>query len=181
MNAGLIASRYATAFFQSGQSDPAVLERLYKDAAYLLDLLRQGKDLEQFLTNPLIKPGARKKALAQILGSSLHPFSLGLLKVLIDNQREGLLNLVLLDFSTLYRRHKDLRQVVVQTAVPVDKDLRAQLKKMVEDQFACRAELDCKVDPELMGGLILRMDDRQLDGSVRGQLRAMKKKLLALR
>jgi F-type H+-transporting ATPase subunit delta len=178
MNASLIAVRYASALFQLGKEDGSLLERLYADCSFLLASLRESEELAQFLKSPVIKPGVKKKALHNILSAQLDPFSMRFVDLIIDNNREHLLPFALMDFIDLYRKYKAIKSVTVITAVPLEEGFKQEIRQVIEAHFKCRVVLECKVNPEILGGLVLMMDGKQVDGSVTGQLRAMKKKMM---
>ena len=178
MNASLIAVRYASALFQLGKEDTALLDRLYGDCSFLLASIHESKDLTEFLENPVVKPGVKKKTLHNILGKQLDASTMRFLNLVIDNNRERLLVNALIVFLDLYRSHKGIKSVTVITAVPLGDDFKQQIRQVIEAHFKCQVELECQVKPGVLGGLILMMDGKQSDGSVAGQLRAMKKKLM---
>jgi F-type H+-transporting ATPase subunit delta len=178
MNGSLIAVRYASALFQIGEEDAVLLDRLYADCSFLLSTVRASEELSQFLENPIIKPGVKKKSLHNILNKQLDSNTMRFLDIIVDNNREHLLERSLIHFIYLYRNHKAIKSVTVITAVPVDEEFRQHIRDVIETYFKCRVELECKENPEILGGLILMMDGKQVDGSVTGQLRAMKKKMM---
>jgi F-type H+-transporting ATPase subunit delta len=178
MNASLIAVRYASALFQLGKEDEQLLERLYADCSFLLASSRESKELTQFLENPIVKPGLKKKALQNVFKNQLDEHTLRFLNIIIDNSRESLLENALIDFMEMYRDLKGIKSVTVITALPVEAVFKQQICQVIESHFSCQVELECKVNPDIVGGLILMMDGKQVDGSVIGQLRAMKKKMM---
>lgn len=178
MNASLIAVRYASALLQLGKADDSLLDRLYADCSFLLASLKEPGELSTFLKNPVVKPGIKKKALHNVLSERLDPFTMRFLNLIIDNNREKLLAAALMDFIDMYRNNKGIKSVQVITAVPVDGGFKKEIRQEIEGHFKCQVELECKVDADILGGLILMMDGKQVDGSVTGQLRAMKKKMM---
>jgi len=178
MNGSLIAVRYASALFQLGKEDAALLDRLYSDCSFMLASVRESNDLAKFLEDPIIKPGIKKETLHNIFAKQLDDFSMRFLDVIIDNNRERLLENALLDFIDLYREYKAIKSVTIITAVPIGDDFKQYVRKFIEDRFKCQIELDCNVRPGIIGGLVLLVDGKQADGSVMGQLRVMKKKMM---
>jgi F-type H+-transporting ATPase subunit delta len=178
MNASLIAVRYASALFQLGKDNALLLERLYADCSFLLASMRESEELTQFLVNPVIKPGIKKKMLHNIFEKQLDSYSIRFLDLLIDNNREHLFENALIDFIDMYRSHMGIKSVTVVTAVAIDDEFKQQISRVIEAHFKCKVELECKVDEEILGGLILMIDGKQVDGSITGQLRAMKKKMM---
>ncbi|GAO28291.1 ATP synthase F1 subunit delta [Geofilum rubicundum] len=178
MNASLITVRYASALFQLGKEEELLLDRLYADCSFLLASTRESKELTQFLENPIVKPGVKKKALENVFKDHLDDHTLRFLNIIIDNNRESLLANALVDFIDMYRDYKGIKSVTVVTAVPVDEVFKQQIRQVIESHFSCKVELECKENPDILGGLILMMDGKQVDGSVIGQLRALKKKMM---
>jgi len=120
MNASLIAVRYASALFQLGKADASLLDRLYVDCSFLLASLREPGEFTPFLINPIVKPGVKKKALNNVLGERLDASTMRFLDLIIDNNREHILESALIDFIDMYRNHMGIKSVSVTTAVAVD-------------------------------------------------------------
>ncbi|WP_052345504.1 ATP synthase F1 subunit delta [Alkaliflexus imshenetskii] len=178
MNASLIAMRYANALFQLGKVDELVLDSIYIDCSYLKGVMKESQDLDQFLRNALIKPGKKIQVFHGIFEKQLHVYTLKFIDLVINNNREVLLSSILLNFIEMYRRFKGIKTVTVITAVPIDDKMHQAICESIGRQFSCLAELECRVDPDIIGGLVLMMDGKMVDGSITGQLRSMKKKLL---
>lgn len=178
MNASLIAMRYANALFQLAKEDALVLDSIYIDCSYLKGVMKESHDLDQFLRNALIKSGKKIRVFHGIFEMQLHAYTLRFIDLVINNNREILLSSILLNFIELYRRYKGIKTVTVITAVPIDDKMHQAICDSIGKQFGCLAELECRVDSDIIGGVVLMMDGKMVDGSITGQLRSMKKKLL---
>lgn len=178
MNTGLISMRYANALFQLSHNQEELLDRLHHDSQVLLDSLVHSKELVSFLRNPVIKMSVKKSFLRSVFQKSFHERTLSFLDVVINNNREILLRNILMDFADIYRKHKGLKSVTLITAVPVDDSFAKQMGQVIGERLNAKIALDCKVNEDLMGGVVVIVDGKQADGSVAGKLRAMKKKLL---
>lgn len=178
MNAALVSVRYASALFKAGEKDGSLLETLDRDCRLLLDSLKQSKELESFLASPVVKPQAKKDILNKAFGGKLHDYTLRFLELLINNNRASILKYTLMDFTDMFRSFRGIKKVKVITAIELTDTLRTELLNILEKQYRCNVELECKVEPDIIGGMILIVDGRQADGSVSGQLRALKKQLM---
>ena len=178
MNTGLISMRYANALFQLSHNQEELLERLHQDSRALSESLSQSQELVLFLKNPVIKASVKKSFLRTTFQRSFHELSLNFLDVVINNNREMLLHNILIDFDDLYRKHKGLKTVTLITAVPVNESFKEEMGAVISQRLKAKIALECKVDEELLGGVIVIVDGKQADGSIAGNLRAMKKKLL---
>lgn len=178
MNTGLISMRYAKAFFQLGVSQHDLQERLYCDSQIIMDSLKESVELVAFLKNPVIRSDVKKRSLRQVFKTVLHDITLKFLDLVIENNRETLLGNILLDFRDLYRKQKGWKSVTVITATPVDASFKDEIRQLIELQIHGKIELECKVNEDIMGGLIVMVDGKQADGSIAGKLRNLKKKIL---
>src|SRR5262249_23153220 len=97
--------------------------------------------------------------------------------VLNDHGRLGLLAAMLAEYRELYNARGNRFRVLVWTAVPLPDDQRQRLEQQLRDQHHKEPVLDLKVDPDLLGGLIVRVADWVDDGSIRTRLETLQTKL----
>jgi F-type H+-transporting ATPase subunit delta len=166
-----IAEPYAKAIFSVGQSNDLV-DRFGDDVGFLLGVLDESSELEGFLTNPLINADAKKNVLTQVTGETVHPFMLNFLRVLVDRRRILFLRGVCKQYQTLLR---EIRQTVladVTSAVELNDSQKEGVRnKVIQMTGAQRVELDTQIDPDLIGGVIIKVGSQVIDASLRGQLR----------
>ena len=178
MNRGLISMRYAKALFQLGRDQEGLLDRLYEDCNSLNKMLKDSKELVLFLQSPVIKASIKKRFIRDNFKSLLHESFLKFLELVIDNNREPLSRDIMLNFMDLYRDYMGVKSVTIITAVPVEESFRNEICSIIEERLKGQVELDCRVDKDILGGLVVMIDGKQADGSIAGKLRAMKKKML---
>lgn len=164
--------------FQLGGDQQGLSDRLYNDSKFLLNTLKGSEELVSFLKSPVVKPSVKKSFLKETFNSFLHESSLRFLYLIIDNNREPLLNNILLDFIDLYRSDKGVKSVTLITAIAVDEPFKNNICSIIEERLKGSIDLECKVNEDLLGGLVIIVDGKQADGSVAGKLRAIKKKML---
>ncbi|MDR2928579.1 MAG: ATP synthase F1 subunit delta [Cytophagaceae bacterium] len=169
--------RYAKALLQAGLANNT-LDALYGNGSNFYEVLNKSTDFDAFLKNPIISGEARKKFIRKVFGTSFHGMMLNFINIIIDNRREKLIGMIFLDFINLYRESKGIKTVKVITAIPVDDEYRNEIGEVIEKRLNAKIELECKVDAETIGGLVIMVDDRLADGSVAGELRALKKKMM---
>ncbi|MDX2213302.1 MAG: ATP synthase F1 subunit delta [Oculatellaceae cyanobacterium bins.114] len=175
MSDNLVASQilepYAKALMSVAQSNDLV-DRFGEDVNFLLDLLKQSSELGDFLANPLLSADAKKSVLTQLASETVHPFAMNFLRVLVDRRRIAFLGGVCQQYQALLRQ---LRQTVladVTSAVELNDSQKESIRhKVVELTGAQRVELDTRIDPNLIGGVIIKVGSQVIDASLRGQLR----------
>jgi F-type H+-transporting ATPase subunit delta len=79
---------------------------------------------------------------------------------------------------TLIRKEKNIKTAVITTAQTIDEKLLQKANKILEEELETKVELSAKVNSELIGGMILRIDDKQYDASILTQLNKLKQELL---
>lgn len=156
-----------------------VMPEIYEDLMGLLSLYDGDPQFRAFFTSPRIDPAEKFRVLRKALDEKISKPVLGLLKVMIDKGRELLLDNVADQFA----RYKDEAEgnvhVHVRTARALGDDQKDEIRRVVEAKTKQTAVLHEKVEPDLIGGTIVRVGDFVVDGSLKRKLRALRKNLVA--
>lgn len=180
MNQGLIPSRYAKAFFEyalENGADKAVfdmMERLEKAFA-------AEPGLRKATDNPFI-PAADKTAL---LMTAAGPDAAGsdvfrrMLDLLVRNGRLDAMRDIAIAYIRLYRQRHDIRPVTVTSAAPLDPAIEERLKSLIRSHLPAGATMDyrAEVNPDLIGGFTVSIDNEKLDASVANELKQLRLRL----
>jgi F-type H+-transporting ATPase subunit delta len=162
---------YASALMAIAQSQNLV-DRFSQDVSSLLDLLRESEDLRALLTNPLAKNEAKGVVLQRIVGDEIHPTIRNFLMVLVERRRIMFLEGICKQFQALVRQLNKTVLAEVTAAVPLNDGQRQSISdKVIAMTGAHHVELEVKTDPELIGGVIIKVGSQVVDASLRGQLR----------
>lgn len=162
---------YAQALMSLGQSNNLV-DRFGDDVNSILSTLNESSDLQQFIVNPLIKPDAKKAVLQQVFGESVHPFTKNFLMLLVDRRRVMFLDGICKQYQVLLRKLKQTVLAEVTSTVDLSDDQKNAIRDRVKTMTgAHQVDLETKLDPELIGGVIIRVGSQVIDASLRGQLR----------
>jgi F-type H+-transporting ATPase subunit delta len=166
----LLAGRYARALFACAaarKEEAAVAADLQGGSAALSGAL-------SFLRDPRV-PAAQKRALVRgSLGGAAAPLTADFLEFLIEKKRFGLLPTVTEDFDRLMLAARQVVRARVRAARPLSEADRQRLRQSLEAFCGSGVELDLAQDPELLGGVTVRLGDWVLDSSLRGQLQSLK-------
>lgn len=177
MDEGLISVRYAKALFSLAEEKNRIPE-VKHDMELILDACTQSADLKRLLGSPVVKPSDKISVLKLIFGSKINQLSMNFMELTVRNNREELLpaiSRVILDFI---RKEKNIKTAVITTAKPLDETTLRRAGKVLEKELGAQVELTARVDPGLIGGLVLRIDDRQYDATVKTRLFNLKQELL---
>ncbi len=133
--------------------------------------------LRQMWESPLLPAGRKRALIGQLLGNSLDGLTLSFLRLLVDKRREDILEAV----RTEIRRQADVARKLVRAeaifAVPPTPEEQTSLVRSLEQRTGEQVDLTVHVDPAILGGVVVRMQDTILDGSVRGTLERLREQL----
>ncbi len=166
-----IVEPYAEALMSLAQSHN-LADRIGEDVRVLRDLIGSSEELDQFLSNPLAKPEAQKAVLRQLLGEQGHAYTLNFLMLLVDRRRIFLLEGICKQYLARLRQLNQTVLAEVATTVELTEDQKQAIReKVIQLTEARQVELDVSLDPELLGGVIVKVGSQVFDASLRGQLR----------
>ena len=166
----VLAWRYGRAFFEAA----AAKKEEGKVQAELSAIQPALRELMPEIRNPRVSSADKKKKLETALGSKVAPLTMRFLGLLVDKKRFDLLPMVIADFGKLVAEKNNVAKAQVRTARPLSADAQQKLKDKLKNFAGKNIELEIKEDPEIIGGVIVRLGDWVLDSSLRGQLRKMK-------
>jgi F-type H+-transporting ATPase subunit delta len=176
MNIGRIASRYARALF-SLVKEQGKIRLVLDDLAGLAVLLKKSPEFRLLLESPVLHVSEKAKMVTATLTNQVEPVTLDFLNLLIAHKREIYLATISRMFMQLYKAEQGVLEAQVESAVPMDDNLLAELKSRLEKSTGSSIDFRTSVNDELIGGFKLTLEDQQLDASVISQLRRIKQEL----
>ncbi len=168
-----IAKPYAQALYDAA-AEQAALSRIVGDANQIISLAQESKDLEQFLTNPILSPQFKSEMFQQLLSEAVQPLTLNFLLLLASKQRERFLVAILQAFLKLVDLKAGRVVAQVTSAVPLSDAQQTSLVKQLSDYSGAEVRLELSEDTAIKGGIIVRLGDTVFDGSVATQLQQLR-------
>lgn len=172
------ASTYAEALFEAAEPAGAV-DAVRDDLDALRQVITPHGDVGRVLLNPEVDSEVKKNALGALEGTN-NPLTVNLLRVLVDRGRLEELGEIADAYTDRVNRASGQIVVEVTSAVPLTDDLREQVVARVTEQTGRAAKITETVDPEILGGLVLRIGGVVTDASVRGRLRGLRKSITGI-
>lgn len=174
MLTGAVARRYARAIFDIAV-DQGDFDRWLDDLRTMRDVLNQPQ-VALFMVNPKIVDDTKKEVVDRLI-PDLASLQRNLLYLLISKRRTEIIGSVCTDFEELVNDYRGIAYADVTTAVALgDAEARVVADKL-SGLTGKTVRLRLTVDPSIIGGLVARIGDRLLDGSVKGRLVALKQRL----
>ena len=168
-----ITTPYAEAFLQVAESRKEV-DQVVDQAKAVLELWRESPELRQAMASPVLEVDAKKAALEKLFSDQLTPSFLNLLKLLADRQRIGVLDAVLERMLELYRVKRNIALADVTSATALSEEQQAELSKKVQAVAGTdKLEIKLSVDPDLIGGFVVKVGSKVIYASLAGQVRRL--------
>jgi len=171
-----VASRYAKALLGLA-SERSELKAVESDINTLSSLLDSSKEFELLLVSPVVKPDQKKAVLTALLKDKLSEVTFMFIILLVSKGREGAITSIVEEAKSQLRAMNNIQAATVKTASPLDDDSRAKILAQVAKLHNGEVELKEIVDPEILGGFVLRLDDKEIDASIKRQLNTLGRKL----
>jgi F-type H+-transporting ATPase subunit delta len=173
-----VATTYAEALYQAAV-DASALGEVAEGFGAFADAYSESDELREVLGNPELDR-ARKRAIVAMLAEDAHPQVANALQVLVDRGRIGELPEIVDAFRARVARAEERLEVEAVTAIPLPDDLRERIIASIAQKTGRQVDLTESVDPEIVGGLVLRVSETVVDGSVRNRLDQLRRDLRAV-
>ncbi|MCE5322660.1 F0F1 ATP synthase subunit delta [bacterium] len=173
-----IVRRYASALFGAAVKMDAV-DRVESDLGLVSYVFETSPRLMESIESPMIPSSKKHEIIKDIFANKVHQITLTYLDLLIDKQREGAIGQTESEYIRLANEARGILAVEVISAVRLSEAEEAALVAKLSKVTGKSIHLEKHVDPEIIGGLKVRMGDKVIDGSIKGQLDALKEKMLS--
>ncbi len=173
----VVYSKYSQAMFAIA-NEQHKLEEFGTELKSVRDVLQENPDLWKFICHPLVQPEVKKETLRTVFSDSTSPLVLQFLYVMIDRRREAAIICAIDGFIKLSRAAQNIEVAKVRVVKPLSAKEERKLVAGLEEMTGKKIEPLYYTDPSIIGGVIVQIGDRLIDGSLRRQLQDMKHSLL---
>ncbi len=172
MRSTTIAHKYARALFDASVAEGKA-QKVAAGMASIQHLEREEPALLGFLTSPEVLTESKTEFIATVFGPRVDAMVVNFLRLLVDKGRISFLPGICLDFQRLTEEHQGLLRAPVVSAVPLDADQEARLKRELDRITGKDVILEKRVDPSILGGVVVHLGDKIIDRSLRRGLRQL--------
>ncbi len=171
-----IARKYANALFEAS-IEADVINKVYDDVLFIVETLKSNEQLAEFLYSPLIKSIDKKDVISKLFSVHIQVVTLDFMNVLVDAGRFDVIDEILNQFSNVYNQEKNIVKPIITSAVELNDEQRASLLSKLSVKLNKTVEPEYKVDSDIIGGLIVEIDDKTIDCSLKTKFDNMQKQL----
>lgn len=143
----------------------------------MAQVLRESPELARMWKHPVVEVTDKQAMIRQLLGGKAHPFTLNALLLLFDKKRGMLVEQVQKAYRSRFNATRRRATVTVTSAQPLDEGTTSELRALLSKRLEKEVQMETAVDPALIGGLVLRVEDQVIDNSIRGRLEALRHSL----
>jgi len=172
-----IAERYANALIELGEKYDQ-LDTYNSDLALVSATLKSHTDLTRFLEHPTIPIGDKKEIIENIFKKAVSQNILNTLKLLLDRNRMFLFYSIASHYIEILNNKRNITVAEVFTAIEIDEETKNRVKSQLEKLFNKNINLEHKIQPDIIAGMVVKVGDRVIDGSIKARLENMKKQMI---
>ena len=168
--------RYADSLVNLGEATGS-LARFKKDMETLLDMIEQSEEIRRFLADSFVNKRGKCRALEEVLEDKIHPALLHFFLILVEQELISRVKPVAMAFFEKASRLGKKASGEMVAAVPIPDGKVAEIEREVGRVVGKEVCLRVRVNPDILGGLLVQVDDFVLDGTVERQLEEMRREL----
>jgi F-type H+-transporting ATPase subunit delta len=172
-----IARVYAEALFGAAKGK-GNLDTIYEQLGQFADALAENRELQLFFFSPYFSSTEKRDGLAKALDGA-EPELLNFLELLTEKHRMPVLFRIRRNFDALWAKENKRLGVTVTSAVELDPEIAERIGSEIEKQTGNRVELQRRVDPDILGGLVVQVGNMVMDTSIRNRLEKLRKSVAA--
>ncbi len=171
-----LSRRYSDAILDIAK-EKNELDNVFSDLKNVVTVYDYSDEMREFLAHPAISHKDKKELIQSVFEGKISTVTLNLLYTLVDKNKFNLIDTILFCYENSLNEAKNILKVDVISAVEIDNDLKENLKLKLESKLKKSVALNYEIRPEIIAGLILKIKDKTIDGSMAHKLQAMKKQL----
>jgi F-type H+-transporting ATPase subunit delta len=168
-----IAQVYARSLFEVAKERDE-LDEVRAQLGQFADALQENRELATFFFSPYFSTEEKKDGLHRVVDGALETVS-NFLELLVENHRMPVIFRIRRVFDTHWEQAHHVLPVQIATAIALDEDVTRQLGDRIAETTGEKIELTATVDPDILGGIVLRVGNSILDASIRNRLDNLRK------
>ena len=176
MIANTIARRYAEAIFKASSKFDC-LEEVYNDLNELANEMEISQEFRYFMLTPRIKKSRKKELITELFKEKFSDVTIHFLFVLIDKRRQEYLKRINNYFKVLYDRYHQRMEITAVSTLALTEEEKSKLKQTLEKITGKIISIVNKIDPSILGGLIIKIENKIFNNSIKGHLENLRKEM----
>ncbi|MEX2513860.1 MAG: ATP synthase F1 subunit delta [Cyclobacteriaceae bacterium] len=174
MSSYRVASRYAKSLLELS-IEKGILEQVQEDMERLIALDKSSKEFSVLMKSPIVSSNKKLRILKSLFEDKVSSLTLTFFGLVSKKGRESMLVAMAREFHKQYNEYLGIQRAEITATIHLDENLRSSFKSIVKEiSGKDKVELIESIDPNLIGGFVLRVEDRQLDESIKSKLQKLR-------
>lgn len=170
-----LAKVYARSLFEVAK-EHGVLDEIREQLGQFADALEENRDLQIFFFSPYFNSQEKREGISRVVDGADERFT-RFLELLAEKHRLPLISRIRRSFDEMWAEENRLLEASVTSAVELDESVVKQIGEQIEQQTSRRVELTSRVDPDVLGGLVIQVGNTIMDASIRSRLERLRKQV----
>nr|WP_308691532.1 F0F1 ATP synthase subunit delta [uncultured Terrisporobacter sp.] len=172
----VIANRYAEALFQLSEEEN-ITKEIYNELHDVVELIKNNKELDNVLKSPLVAKNEKTQLIEALFNNKINNDLKNFLKILVEKGRISSLKSIELTFKELLNDKHNIIEGTVISAIALTEKQVKELEEKLSKKYNKNVTLENEVDQSILGGVLVRLGNTQIDGSVKTRLNNIKDQL----
>ena len=168
-----LASRYAKALFDFSIGEKQ-LENVFQDLQALKQVVTENHEFSSILRSPIIHANKKNGVFKTVFENRVSNITLGFFGILVKKKREPNILTIIEEFFKLYKNHHHIKTAHITTAVDMSVEIKQQITDLLTRQTGAQIELVEHINPKIIGGLKIQIDDEIFDSTIKGKIDQLK-------
>jgi F-type H+-transporting ATPase subunit delta len=177
--AKLVATTYATSLFEVAKEINKI-DEIYKELTFVIETFRKEKDFYQFFITPKVSKLKRKEVIENVYANKVSKEIINFLKLLLDKNRANEIFSIKLFFDDLLDESRNVKRVTIESVVELTDDHKEKLITKLSQSIKSEIIIKNIIKPEILGGIIMRMDNEVIDDSLASKLNSIEDSILKI-
>lgn len=170
--AELVGKRYSASLFEVG-IELDKMDTFHKEINFIKDIIEENNSILKILEHPEISKREKRDVVEEIFGEMVSKEMLNFLFITIDKRREKNIINIVDEFNKLFKDYRGIVDIEAVTAVPMNEEASERLKTVLGNKLKKEINLSNRVDHSIIGGVMLNMDEKIIDSTLKTQLGEM--------
>ncbi len=171
-----VAKRYGQALFELA-SEKNILDQLEKELTEVMKVIEESDELKKVVEHQLMTPETKQEIFRKIYSDNISAITLNFLLLVLDKRREIALGQIVNQFLNLANEARGIVKAQVKSAAVLSPEQLEELRESLVKMTGKNILLEVTIDEKLIGGLVVRIGDRIIDGSISTKLKMLEKHL----
>ena len=172
----VIANRYAEALFQLSEEEH-ITKEIYNELHDVVEVIKNNKELDNVLKSPLVAKNEKTQLIEALFNNKINNDLKNFLKILVEKGRISSLKSIELTFKELLNDKHNIIEGTVISAIALTEKQVKELEEKLSKKYNKNVTLENEVDQSILGGVLVRLGNTQIDGSVKTRLNNIKDQL----